>query len=44
MPIVVERFAKGPVASYPYTEKTVREMEQGIKFFWGTKLGRFLFG
>lgn len=44
MPIVVERFAKGPLASYPYTEKTVHEMVQGIKFFWGTKLGRFLFG
>jgi succinate-semialdehyde dehydrogenase/glutarate-semialdehyde dehydrogenase len=44
MPIVVERFVKGPVASYPYTEKTVRELEQGMKFFWGSKLGRFLFG
>jgi succinate-semialdehyde dehydrogenase/glutarate-semialdehyde dehydrogenase len=44
MPIIVERFVKGPVATYPYTEKTVRDMAQGIKFFWGSKLGRLLFG
>lgn len=44
MPIIVERFAKGPLSTYPYTEKTVRDLVQGIKFFWGSKLGRRLFG
>jgi len=44
MPIIVERFVKGPVSSYPYTPKTVRDMAQGMKFFWGSKLGRWLFG
>jgi acyl-CoA reductase-like NAD-dependent aldehyde dehydrogenase len=44
MPIIIERFAKGPVAKYPYTEKTVRDLGQAMKFFWGSKLGRRLFG
>jgi succinate-semialdehyde dehydrogenase/glutarate-semialdehyde dehydrogenase len=44
MPIIVERFAKGPVASYPYTEKTVRDLAGGMKLFWGSRLGRWLFG
>jgi succinate-semialdehyde dehydrogenase/glutarate-semialdehyde dehydrogenase len=44
MPIIVERFVKGPIAKYPYTEKTVRDMAQGMKLFWGSPLMRRLFG
>jgi succinate-semialdehyde dehydrogenase/glutarate-semialdehyde dehydrogenase len=44
MPIIVERFAKGPVSKYPYTAKTVDDLGKAMKFFWGSKLGRRLFG
>jgi succinate-semialdehyde dehydrogenase/glutarate-semialdehyde dehydrogenase len=44
MPIIMERFGKGPVARYPYTAKTVRDLGQAMKLFWGSKIGRRLFG
>jgi succinate-semialdehyde dehydrogenase/glutarate-semialdehyde dehydrogenase len=44
MPIIVERFAKGPLARYPYTDKTVSDMGKAMKFFWGSRIGRRLFG
>lgn len=44
MPIIVHRFGSGPVSAYPYTAKTVQDMAQGMKFFWGSSLMRRLFG
>ena len=44
MPIIVHRFGSGPVSGYPYTPKTVQDMSQGMKFFWGSSLMRRLFG
>jgi len=44
MPIIVERFAKGPVSKYPYTAKTVDDLGKAMRFFWGSRLGRRLFG
>lgn len=44
MPIIIERFAKGPVSSYPYSDKTIKEMQGAIKVFWGNKLVRKLLG
>jgi len=44
MPIIIERFAKGPVSSYPYSNKTIKNMQGAINLFWGSKLIRKLFG
>tara|TARA_B110000014_G_scaffold257293_1_gene241693 strand:+ start:25924 stop:27459 length:1536 start_codon:yes stop_codon:yes gene_type:complete len=44
MPIITERFSKGPVSEYPYSEKTVKDMQGAIKLFWGSKLIRKIFG
>jgi len=44
MPIIVDRLGRGPVASYPYTPKTLRDMAGGMKLFWGSRLMRRLVG
>ncbi len=44
MPIIAERFGKGPASSYPYSAKTITQMTQAMKFFWGSRLMRRLFG
>lgn len=44
MPIIVHRFGSGPVSFYPYTAKTVSDMQQAMKLFWGSRLMRRLFG
>jgi len=44
MPIIVHRFGSGPVASYPYTAKSLADMRQAMKLFWGSPVMRRLFG
>jgi acyl-CoA reductase-like NAD-dependent aldehyde dehydrogenase len=44
MPIIVHRFGSGPVASYPYTPKSLGDMRQALKLFWGSSVMRRLFG
>ena len=44
MPIIAQRFGKGPASSYPYTAKTIRQVTQAMKLFWGSRFMRRLFG
>jgi acyl-CoA reductase-like NAD-dependent aldehyde dehydrogenase len=44
MPVIVHRFGSGPVASYPYTTRSLAQMRQAMRMFWGSTLRRRLFG
>jgi succinate-semialdehyde dehydrogenase/glutarate-semialdehyde dehydrogenase len=44
MVLIVDRLGRGPVSRYPYTEKSVSDLRQAMKFFWGSSLMRRLFG
>ena len=42
-PITADRRGKGKIqGGYPYTEKSEKGMQQFIRFFFGTRLARWL--
>ena len=41
MPIII---GKKSASSYPYTEKSYKDMKGALKFFWGNKLLRKIWG
>jgi len=44
MPIIADRFGKGPTSSYPYTANTIRQVTQAMQILWGSRFMRRLFG